>query len=436
MNKLLRDGLVLRQATKKDTDAVAKFNGRMHEEPGEEGKIIAWTVDLMCGKHPTTTAEEFLLVETDQREVVSSTCLIPQTWSYDGIEFPVGRPELVATDEKWRKKGLVREQFDALHEMSDRNGDLMQVITGIPWYYRQFGYSHALNLGGNRPFEWPSAGGTPTKLKEEKFSWRQATIEDIPSLQKFFEIHSSNYMLNSLRNAAIWKFDLAGISANSINEKTFWLISDQDGAPVGYVGFTHARSGVQIQEIACNPSQSMREFCLYITRTILSFVDQENAKNPKEKQLVRKLLFFLGTDHSAYHALGRQLGKQQKPYAWYIRIPDIPEFLRHVRPALEKRLADSVMTGHTGTHRITLYREHFALNFKDGSIISIDDYDKKQPQDGDTIFTRPEFIQLICGHRSFEEINHIHVDCSGNAEAWVLMNILFPKKASNPMGVN
>ncbi|MFT5196291.1 MAG: putative N-acetyltransferase YhbS [Cellvibrionaceae bacterium] len=440
IDSIFNNGTRLRQATTKDIKAVAEFNGRMHEEPDEKGKIAAWTEDLMSGKHPTTKASDFLIVETEQNEVVSSTCLIPQTWSYEDIEFPVGRPELVGTDENWHKKGLVREQFDVLHKMSDEKGDLMQVITGIPWYYRQFGYSHALDLGGGRQFDHTRPDNKPSvKIEDEKLSWKAATVEDIPLLQKYYDIHGRNYLINSGRNDEIWTFDLAGKSPDSIHDKRYWIISYPDGRPAGTIGFAHWHHATIINEIACETTQSMREFALYVTRAIGRYIEDHNKvaeTDDTQKPIHTRLIFYLGQDHAVYRALGRQLGDQAKSYAWYIRIPDIPAFLRHIRPVLERRLANSVMVGHSGVHRVSLYKEHFSINFKDGKITNIGSYNKKQPQEGDTIFTRPEFIQLICGHKSFEEINHIHIDCGGNNEAWVLMDILFPKMHSNPMGVN
>ena len=37
-----------------------------------------------------------------------------QTWTYGGVPFEVGRPELVATHPDYRRRGLVRAQFEAV----------------------------------------------------------------------------------------------------------------------------------------------------------------------------------------------------------------------------------------------------------------------------------------------------------------------------------
>src|SRR5262249_27292110 len=115
----LGDGLVLHWATPADLDALAAFNGRwLSDNPPEpEEEVIQWTRDLMRGDHPTTAAGDFTVVvdERDGGKLVSSVGLISQTWTYAGIPFGVGRPEVVSTDPAYRRRGLVRAQFAAIH---------------------------------------------------------------------------------------------------------------------------------------------------------------------------------------------------------------------------------------------------------------------------------------------------------------------------------
>ena len=76
--------------------------------------------------------------------------LIPQTWTYEGIPFGVGRSELVGTLPEFRKRGLVRMQYEEIHKWSAERGQMVQAITGIPYFYRKFGYEMALDLSGGR----------------------------------------------------------------------------------------------------------------------------------------------------------------------------------------------------------------------------------------------------------------------------------------------
>src|SRR5205809_1198915 len=67
---------------------------------------------------------------------------------YDGIAFGVGQPEFVATHPDYRNRGLIRKLFEMVHARSEAEGHLVQGITGITYFYRQFGYEYALELKG------------------------------------------------------------------------------------------------------------------------------------------------------------------------------------------------------------------------------------------------------------------------------------------------
>ena len=146
----LGDGLILRRATPDDAEALTTFNAQIFRTAGSEQPntgIAAWTQDLLSGDHPTCSADDFTIVEeASTGAIVSSMVLISQTWTYDGIAFGVGRPEIVGTSPAYRRRGLVRTQFEVLHQRSAARHERLQAITGIPWYYRQFGYEMTLNL--------------------------------------------------------------------------------------------------------------------------------------------------------------------------------------------------------------------------------------------------------------------------------------------------
>ena len=44
----------------------------------------------------------------------------------------------------------------------------------------------------------------------------------------------------------------------------------------------------------------------------------------------------LGREHPFYTVLPKSIVRKDLPYSWYIRIPNLIAFLRHIRPALEK----------------------------------------------------------------------------------------------------
>ena len=207
----LGDGLLLRWAQPEDAANLGAFNVLIHTDtPGEPEEWLAdWTADLMNGRHPTTSASDFTLVvdQNNGGKIVSSLNLISQTWSYDGIPFPVGRIELVGTDPAYRRRGLVRRQMDIIHQKSAARGELVQAITGIPWYYRQFGYEMALNLGGGRHFFWARPGNDKPQ-DQENYRLRPAVQSDIPDLQELYAQNASESLVMHQRSREIWTWEL------------------------------------------------------------------------------------------------------------------------------------------------------------------------------------------------------------------------------------
>jgi len=72
-----------------DAERVAAFNASVHQDEAV-GVFTRWKLG---GTHPTVTFSDCLFVEdTRSGEIVSSLCLLPQTWTYEGIPLVDGHP--------------------------------------------------------------------------------------------------------------------------------------------------------------------------------------------------------------------------------------------------------------------------------------------------------------------------------------------------------
>ncbi|HLY32368.1 MAG TPA: hypothetical protein VKQ36_15170, partial [Ktedonobacterales bacterium] len=95
----LGDGLLLRWSTADDAEQLGAFYSYVFRDRPEwppNQPIAFWVRDMLSGRHPLIDQHGFALVENTQTgEVFSATCLINQTWDYEGIALPVGRPEIV-----------------------------------------------------------------------------------------------------------------------------------------------------------------------------------------------------------------------------------------------------------------------------------------------------------------------------------------------------
>jgi hypothetical protein len=437
---ILRDlgnGLVLRRATPADADALAEFNGKIHgENEGDTQRVAAWTHDLLSRPHPTLRPDDFTIVEeTATGRIVSSLNLIPQTWSYEGIEFPVGRPELVGTLPEFRDRGLVRLQFEEIHKWSAARGYMVQGITGIPYYYRLFGYEMALDLAGRRFGYEPNV----PKLKEgetEPYPIRLATEADLPLLMEIYERAIRRHAIACVRTLEILRYELNGQSEKNANRFETYVIEDLSGEPVGYLQHSHwlGMTGVSALWYELKPGVSWLAVTPGVVRH-LWYKGQEYAK--RDGRTCTSFGFMLGAQHPVYEALGNQLPNRHNPYAWYLRVPDLPGFLNHIKPALEKRLAESIAVGHSGEIKISFYRTGLRLVMEKGRLITIEAW-KPSPADGGIIaFPDRTFLQLLFGYRSYEELHQSFADCwCDSEEARAVMDILFPKKISDVFPVS
>ncbi len=432
----LGDGLILRSASPADADRLAEFNSCIHgnEDTGEpDRRVGVWTHDLLTKPHPTFQPANFTLVEDTQRDkIVSTLNLIPQTWSYAGIEFAVGRPELVGTDPNYRNRGLVRAQFEVIHEWCRERGYLLQAITGIPYYYRLFGYEMCLNLGGGRAGYLPHV----PKLKDgeqEAYQVRPAEPQDLELIANLYRRAKRRSLVNVIRDEVIWRYELSGRSQDNVERLVLQIIETVEGEPVGYLGHPPYSWG---------PSMVAREYELKpgvsyaaVTPSIIRFLKKTGEAYMEAdggKETFASFGFWMGAEHPVYQVLNDGLPRVRKPYAWYIRIPDLVGFLNLIKPILLERLQNSPMSGHTGEFKLTFYRSGLQITLDHGQI----GFEAWNPEPvghaGQAAFPGLTFYQLLFGYRSLDELMAAYPDCWKETDSvYALLNILFPKRNSD-----
>ena len=433
----LGNNLILRRSVPEDAEALGKFNGIWHADPGEDfaEHLSLWIKELISGKHPTFNHDDFTIIEdTTTGEIVSNLCLIDQTWAYEGIQFPVGRPELVATHPDYRRRGLVRKQFEIVHQWSAERGHKAQFITGIPWYYRQFGYEMAVNLGGSRFGYLP---GVPQLKDDQKelFSFREAAEKDVHFLTKLYAHSTQRSMLSCVRDEAIWLYELTGRTPKGTLESCTYIIEDSSGGQVGYLTVAPKLHGGNLNlwsyELVEDASW------LAVTPAVLrklkvigeSYAERDSTE--KDKLELKALAFRLGEDHPAYHVNPRSLPLFNPAYAYYMRVPDLPDFLRLIGPALEERLAKSYAVGYSGELKLNFFTDGVILTFEDGKLKEVAPWEKPELEKASVHFPDLTFLQLLFGYRSYDELKTAYADIySYKNEAEVLLRILFPKKHS------
>jgi hypothetical protein len=430
VTKDLGGGLVLRSASSDDADALDEFMTEvfLERDGSPDPAVVRWGRDLVELPHPTFRPELFSIVEdTATGEIVSGTCLIPQTWRYGDIPFAVGRPELVGVREEYRGRGLMRRHLDVVHRRSDEMGHLAQAITGVPWLYRRFGYEMAVALGGGRRCP---IGAVPD-LKDgerEQFTFRPAAGADAGFLAATYGAAMERYPVSTLLDEGVWRYLVEGRSPDNVHRRPVEVI-ERSGEPVGMV--VRAPRGW--------------EGALWVTVCELIEGVSWGEAGPAVLRRLRALasemeerpwaLRFSAADHPLYAAAPHLLSSVGPGYAWYIRVPDLVGFLGHVTPVLEARLAAGPFRGHTGRVQLNLYTSGISFQVSGGAL-EVGEWTPGHVEDGDVAVPDPLFLRMVFGSSSFEELQRVMPDCVPWTPAAVpLLEAMFPKRPASVMGL-
>ncbi|HEX7976541.1 MAG TPA: GNAT family N-acetyltransferase [Anaerolineales bacterium] len=433
--KDLGGGLVLRRANPADSAELAAFNAQVHgEDPADAERVSVWTRDLLEKPHPTFKPGDFTVVEdTRTGKIVSTMNLISQTWAYGGIPFGVGRPELVGTLPEYRGRGLVRAQFDVVHRWSAERGQMAQMITGIPYYYRLFGYEMGLALGGGRRGFKPNL----PRLKDgtsEPFRIRPAGEADLGFIAGLYEASCQRSLVSCVWNEALWRYELSGKSAKNVNRFELRVIETLQGERLGFLAhpiFTWGPVMVAITyELA--PGVSWGAVTPCVARYLYATGEALAAAAGKQAEF-GSFGFNLGVSHPAYEVLHDALPQVRRPYAYFVRVPDLPAFIQRVAPVLEEHLAASPFAGHSGELYLTFYRSGLRLALEHGRLAQVKAWQPTpQGHSGSAGFPDLTFLQLLFGYHSLAELHQSFADCwYENDETYGLLNALFPKQASD-----
>ena len=207
----LGHGLVLRRMRSGDADALDEMLCRVFSET-QQGvpDVVAgrWARDLVRGDHPRVRPENGYVVIDSAGDRIASTCfVIPQDWTIGGIPLTVWRPELIGTDPAYRGLNLVERIFEHVHaEAASVSVDLL-AITGIPWYYRRFGYEPAIVTDTSMSIsaEAARALGRPGG---DRYSFREATPQDVPFIALMYRQAAARAFISATWDKRDWHYEL------------------------------------------------------------------------------------------------------------------------------------------------------------------------------------------------------------------------------------
>ena len=441
----LGEGLLQRWSTPEDTENIAQLCGMVFRDREDEPFNIYAITSVrrhMSGNFPLMGPGDYAVIEDTTKEgnpLVACTCLWRLEWEYEGIAFGVGQPEFVVTHPDYRNRGLIRKLFEMLHARSEAEGHLAQAITGILYFYRQFGYEYALELEGSR-VTYLSLIPREQESTPEPYSLRVATPEDIPQLMELYNRQRSASMVWNITSEQFWRYQIIEETDPSLSGKQMCvrMIVDYTGKVQGYVLLATRRRGKSLHVFALNIAAGVNWQA--VVPTLLRLLQTYGMQIPTVGSDVPPLLeisFSFGSEHPIYEVLGETLAPfYEPPYAWYVRVPDVLSFIRHIAPVLEKRLANSPGACYTGQFTLDLFRGGIQMVFDKGHITRVEPWRAPVYKNtADASCPALVFLQLLFGYRSLDELRYAFPDVRvENSNVAVLLNALFPKKFSWVMG--
>jgi hypothetical protein len=440
----LGDGLLLRWSTASDTENIAQLVSFVFRDRADEplNKPLGHLMrELMSGTHPLMGPGDFALVEDVHKQgnpLVACTCLWRHTWEYEGIPFGIGRPEIVATDPAYRNRRLIRAIFDLIHARSEAEGHLAQAITGIPYFYRLFGYEYALDLGG-RYSTYISLLPGASEGTSEPFRLRDATWDDIPLVQKLYDQRRATSVVFAPIDEEWWRYQLATWRASLSGEG--WhiqMIIDVEGKSQGYVITPPMRwkNTFRVIDLAFVTGANLQA----ILPSLLRALARQGAQMPareSDTEHFSQITFNLGHSHPVYDVLEKSMATtKEAPYAWYVRVAHLPKFIQLIAPALERRLASSAVAGYSGELRFDFYRGGLRMVFEQGKLLTAEDWRRpiwNANEDGG--FPPLVFLQLLFGYRSLDALRSAFPDVWVNDTVELVVNALFPFRPSKVLRI-
>jgi hypothetical protein len=325
------------------------------------------------------------------------------------VEVPVGQPEYVATAPAYRRRGLIRAQIDWHHRRSTERGDLLQIIYGIPYFYRRFGYSYGLGVGiyeldavtFPRPEGWTIEPIRPADLAEvERLDHEVSARAD---LRLLYPADEEAGLLDVAPDGAIRE-----------------LVARRDGQLRGWMRCVRYEKDefCEVGEIATVDTDAAEALlaCALEVAEELKLVVVARPGDPSGAVLASR-------GRPARHFSGL-----------YTRVPDARALLDAFRPVLSHRLATSPLAGEQGELPITLYREGLVLPYDHGVVGPIEAADALEDPGDDTVAVAPDaFPALVLGRFGASALEARHDDVNlGNHRA--LADILFPPLTADLSG--
>lgn len=359
--------------------------------------------------HPEMNKEHFFVVKHGNR-AVAGLLLVPQVWKLGEVELKVAEMGCVGTDPEHRRKGvqwILNNEFD---KYSRENGFDLCALAGIPYFYRQFGYQYAVELDYSTELKVEELPEMDTGIKVEKFEETHIDVAD-EILRKTQE----RYLVKSVRTKGIWRMQqTTGTYGGEPYEADVFTREEEIAGYCRYV-IDEEKKTINIKELGISENASAEEIAAAI------------RKQASEKGLTELKTGLSHMDEFSRYLISRG-AKTNRPYAWQVKIIDLPGYISKIKPVLEQRIENSEYMGLSRDITINFWKYAVKMKIEEGKIVSIE---RTFGEKDRTIGLNPyAFMKLALGYKSRMELESMYPDFRVQGDLGGLIDVMFPKQSS------
>jgi predicted acetyltransferase len=359
--------------------------------------------------HPGMNKEHFFVVKHGDK-AVAGLVLVPQEWKLGEAELKVAEMGCVGTDPEHRRKGvqwILNNEFD---KYAKENGFDLCALAGIPYFYRQFGYQYAVELDYSTELKVEDLPNMDTGIKVERFEETHIDVAD-----EILTKTQERYLVRSVRTKDIWGMQqTTGTYGGEPYEADVFT---RGGGIAGYYRYVvdDEKKTINIKELGISENASAEEIAAVI------------RKLASEKGLAELKTGLSHMDEFSKYLISRG-AKTNRPYAWQVKIIDLPGFLSKIIPVLEQRIENSEYTGLSKDITINFWKYAVKMKIEEGKITSIE---KAFGEKDRTIGFNPYvFTKLALGYKSRMELEKMYPDFRVQGDSGGLIDVMFPKQPS------
>ncbi|KAJ7726151.1 hypothetical protein DFH07DRAFT_244910 [Mycena maculata] len=391
-----------------------------------------------------------------QERVVALVYFLPGEFSFDSdaVRMPMGIALIVACRPAYRQRAgdenVMKSLFEMVHSRAVLIGCSFMAIAGIPSYYRTHGYEYALNFGRGLVTH-VSALRAPNPPEPLAFSLRSATLDDLPALERLFNIPRTTADIFAGVSAPVLHAQLrwflgdrpAAYTSPSCHVPPFFILEKRDmpHAPPHVVaaGMHGGPPSTTVGPLLWDSIEDASAVTLGLVRALKEALDRHVAADGIQIPL-KTIQWNVGDTHPLRRwlianelAVPPESSRYDHKSTWWAVIPSLPAFLSALAPALNVRLASVVPIfgkNYVGELHIAAPRAlggDVLLRVADG-VVSVGRPSPESNARPNLSLPRGALVQLMLGYMGWGELKSVFPDVVVEPAVVPLVEALFPKR--------